>query len=189
MPGSSGRAHRVTITTTTATTGRPSLSCSRPRDAERSTSDAVRAAPESLCMTSGTGSPASMPRHRSPSSPRRPAPLHEAARVLVADGRLVAAIVHPFASAHLGRDPELQRSYFDVQRTVDDVEREGLTFTSFHQIHRPLDAWLALFFDAGFVIEDVREPRPSLEDITADPSLAKSRAKPAFLRIRAAALP
>ena len=33
--------------------------------------------------------------------------------------------------------------------------------------------------DAGFVIEDVREPRPSLEDLDKDLSLAKTRAKAA----------
>jgi SAM-dependent methyltransferase len=111
-----------------------------------------------------------------------PGALREAARVLVPAGRLVAAFVHPFASAHLGRDAAEQRSYFDVQRTVDEVERDGIAFT-FHQIHRPLHAWFALFFDAGFVIEDVREPRPSDRDVAADPTLAKTRAKPAFLHL------
>jgi SAM-dependent methyltransferase len=109
--------------------------------------------------------------------------VREAARTLTSGGRLVAAFVHPFASAHLGRTPEQQRTYFDVQRTVDEVERDGLAFT-FHQIHRPLDAWLAMFFDAGLVLEDLREPRPSEEDAAADPGLAKARAKPAFLHVR-----
>lgn len=114
-----------------------------------------------------------------------PAVLHQTARILTPGGRVAAAIVHPFASAHLGREPDAQRSYFDVQRTVDDVERDGIAFT-FHQVHRPLHAWLALFFDAGFVIQDVREPRPSIEDVDADPGLAKTRAKPAFLHVLAA---
>jgi SAM-dependent methyltransferase len=114
-----------------------------------------------------------------------PAALHQTARVLMPGGRLATAIVHPFASAHLGREPEAQRSYFDVQRTLDHVERDGIAFT-FHQVHRPLHAWFALFFDAGFVIEDVREPRPSIEDVDTDPALAKTRAKPAFLHVLAA---
>src|SRR5579875_3840468 len=70
--------------------------------------------------------------------------VREAARVLVPGGRLVAAIVHPFASAHLGRESHEQRSYFEAQRTVDDVERDGIAFT-FHQMHRSLAEWLALF--------------------------------------------
>jgi SAM-dependent methyltransferase len=117
-----------------------------------------------------------------------PAAVHQTARVLTPGGRFAAALVHPFASAHLGRGPQAQRSYFDVQRTIDDVERNGITFT-FHQVHRPLHAWLALFFDAGLVIEDVREPRPSADDVEADPALAKTRAKPAFLHVLAAKRP
>jgi SAM-dependent methyltransferase len=107
----------------------------------------------------------------------------EAARVLTPDGRLVAAFVHPFASAHLGRDAAEQRRYFDVQRTIDEVERDGIAFT-FHQVHRPLQGWLALFLDAGFVIEELREPRPSEEDASRDPALAKNRTRPAFLHLR-----
>lgn len=109
--------------------------------------------------------------------------VHEAARVLVPGGRMVAAFVHPFASAHLGREADEQRTYFDVQRTMDEVVRDGLEFT-FHQIHRPLHAWLALFFDAGLVLEDLREPRPSEEDVSADPGLAKSHTRPSFLHVR-----
>jgi SAM-dependent methyltransferase len=109
--------------------------------------------------------------------------LRQAARVLIPKGRVVAAFVHPFASAHLGRDATFRRSYFDVQRTLDEVERDGIAF-AFHQIHRPLHAWLALFLDAGFVLEDIREPRPSEADVIADPTLAKTRVTPAFLHLR-----
>lgn len=109
--------------------------------------------------------------------------VREAARVLAADGRMVAAFVHPFASAHLGRDLSEQRSYFETQRTLDEVERDGIAF-AFHQIHRPLQAWLGLFFEAGLRIEDLREPRPSEADIAAVPRLAPSRIKPAFLHLR-----
>jgi SAM-dependent methyltransferase len=111
------------------------------------------------------------------------AALTESARALEPGGRLVAAIVHPFASAHLGRDPGEQRRYFDVQRTADTIERDGIAFT-FHQIHRPLQAWSALLRDAGLLIEDVREPRPSVPVVTDDSSLAGAREKPAFLHLR-----
>lgn len=89
---------------------------------------------------------------------------------------------HPFASAHLGRDPAERRSYFDVQRTLDEVDRDGVKF-AFHQIHRPLEAWTALFLDAGLLIEALREPRPSEADVEAVPRLGKSRANPAFLHL------
>jgi SAM-dependent methyltransferase len=112
------------------------------------------------------------------------AALREAARVLIPGGYVAAAFVHPVASAHFAREAAQQRSYFDVHRTVDEIERDGLVF-AFHQIHRPLEAWLALFLDAGFVFEDVREPRPSDQDIASHPALAKSSAEPSFLHIRA----
>lgn len=109
--------------------------------------------------------------------------LRESARSLEPGGRLAAAIVHPFASAHLGREGREQRSYFDVQRTLDTIERDGIAF-SFHQVHRPLHAWFALLRDAGFLIEDLREPRPSGRDVAEDATLAKTREHPAFLHVR-----
>jgi SAM-dependent methyltransferase len=110
--------------------------------------------------------------------------LQEAARVLAPGGYVAAAFVHPVASARLSREAAQQRSYFDVQRTVDEIEHDGIAFT-FHQMHRPLHAWLALFLDAGFVIDGLREPRPSEQDIATSPTLAKSRAEPTFLHVRA----
>lgn len=109
--------------------------------------------------------------------------VHEAARVLTPGGRMVAAFVHPFASAHLGRDAREQLRYFDAQRTLEEAERDGLAF-AFHQIHRPLQEWLGLFLAAGFELEDVREPRPTEADVAAVPRLAESRVKPAFLHVR-----
>jgi hypothetical protein len=51
-------------------------------------------------------------------------------------------------------------------------------------MHRPLDGWLRMFLDAGLVIEDVREPRPTERDARADPGLANTRDRPAFLHVR-----
>lgn len=107
----------------------------------------------------------------------------ETARVLAPGARCVAAFVHPFASAHLGRAPDEHRSYFEVQRTLDEVQRDGIEF-AFHQVHRPLQQWLSMFLDAGFRIETVREPRPTEADVRAVPRLAESRRKPAFLHLR-----
>jgi SAM-dependent methyltransferase len=107
----------------------------------------------------------------------------ESWRVLRPGGRLVLAVVHPFASAHLGRDEGEQRAYFEVQRTVDRVERDGVAI-AFHQVHRPLQEWFALVRDAGYLVEDVREPRPSEAAAAGDPSIEKSRERPAFLHLR-----
>lgn len=109
--------------------------------------------------------------------------VREAARVLSPGGRMVAAFVHPFASAHLGREPKERLQYFEVRRTLDEVQRGGLAF-AFHQIHRSLQDWFALFLSAGFELEELREPRPSEADVEAVPRLAESRAKPAFLHVR-----
>lgn len=107
----------------------------------------------------------------------------ESWRVLRPGGRLVLAVVHPFASAHLGRDEGEQRAYFDVQRTVDSVERDGVAIT-FHQVHRPLQEWFALVRDARYLVEDLREPRPSEAAAAGDPSLEKNRERRAFLHLR-----
>ncbi len=109
--------------------------------------------------------------------------LREAARVLAPGGRLAAAIVHPITILDPG--PEgMQRGYFEVQRTVDDIERGGVSF-AFHQLHRPLEGWFELLLEAGFTIEAVREPRPAAGDADAYPALARARERPLFLHLRA----
>ena len=100
------------------------------------------------------------------------AALREVARVLEPGGRLVAAVVHPF---NTGRE----RPYYDVARLVDEFERGGVTMT-FHQLHRPLESWFALLRDAGFVVEEVREPRAP----EGDPVFAHVRDRPVFLHVR-----
>jgi SAM-dependent methyltransferase len=112
-----------------------------------------------------------------------PAVVREAARVLRPGGQIVAAFVDQFGSAHLGRPAHEQRSYFEVQRTVDQLDRDGIAF-AFHQVHRPLEAWLELFFGAGLRVEALREPRPGEAEAAAESDLAKSRERPAFLHLR-----
>jgi ubiquinone/menaquinone biosynthesis C-methylase UbiE len=119
------------------------------------------------------------------------AAVRETARVLEPGGRLVFAVVHPFASAALNHDDEQRVPYFEVERTADTIERAGVTIT-FHQIHRPLQDWFAMLRDAGYLVEEIREPRPSAADAAGDASLEKNRRRPVFLHVRAvkpAALP
>jgi len=104
--------------------------------------------------------------------------LRETARVLEPGGRLCAAIVHPLASAHLGSEAETP--YFEPGHYTDVVERDGIEM-AFHGIHRPLQAYFEALHDAGLVVERLREPAPSDEDIAALPELAKVRRRPAFL--------
>jgi SAM-dependent methyltransferase len=108
--------------------------------------------------------------------------LREAGRVLEPGGRLCAAIVHPFASAHLGS--ETQTPYFEPSRYTDVVERGGLEM-AFHGIHRPLQDYMAALLDAGLTLERLREPAPTAEHIAAFADLAKASRRPAFLHFLA----
>jgi SAM-dependent methyltransferase len=109
----------------------------------------------------------------------------EAARLLGPGGVFVMAIVHPINS--VGRfdeteDGEATRfvvtdSWYDRQLTVDRCGQDGLEMT-FHSEHRPLMAYTEALYDAGFLIERLREPTER------DPETKWYR-MPMFLHIRA----
>jgi SAM-dependent methyltransferase len=109
----------------------------------------------------------------------------EIARVLTSGGHLVVAVVHPINSSgqFLGDNADqerpfvITRSYFQSQRRVDTVARDGLTMT-FHNQHRPLQEYTEALTDAGFLIEQLCEPT------ILDPCNAWHRI-PMFLNIRA----
>ena len=71
-------------------------------------------------------------------------------------------------------------AYFEPGHYTDVIERDGIEM-AFHGIHRPLQAYFEALHDAGLVVERLREPAPSDEDIAALPELAKVRRRPAFL--------
>lgn len=88
----------------------------------------------------------------------------EAWRLLAPGGRLVFLANHPLVpvcsplDGSLPIEERLIRPYFGLHRSdwteaVDDPG--GIEFTL------PLEAWFALFRRVGFVVEDVREPRPA----------------------------
>ena len=119
-----------------------------------------------------------------------PATLREAARILTAGGRACIAIGHPVQGAgdHEGPDRSgnyvMDRSYFEERRLTYMVDRGGrhveLNFT-----HRPLEAYTRALEEAGFLIESLREPRPSdpLSSILID--AAQRRRVPSLVHIRA----
>jgi len=109
----------------------------------------------------------------------------EAARVLVPDGRLCVAVVHPINSGGRfeSREPDaayiIRESYFEARRYTDVVERDGLRMT-FSSWHRPIQAYSAALESAGFLIERVAE----IAD-TTDPPGDRWQRLPLFLHIRA----
>ena len=102
----------------------------------------------------------------------------EIARVLESGGRFCLAIIHP-----LNRPPEALDDYFDEHRYVDDFELGGLRMT-FEGIHRPLEAYPRALARAGFLIEELREPRPTTSALALAPKLAKAAKRPYFLHMR-----
>ena len=108
----------------------------------------------------------------------------ESARVLVDGGTLCLAVVHPLNSAgeFEGRDDDsafvVRGSYLDESYYSDYVERDGYEM-EFASRHRPLEAYVRALVEAGFVIEDLREPKTLLT--------TKRWARiPLFLYVRAA---
>jgi SAM-dependent methyltransferase len=104
--------------------------------------------------------------------------MREVARVLAPGGRLVASIVHPFNSPRLG-------DYFEPHAYPEERVRGGLR-TTFHDMHRPLEAYARALEDAGLRIDALREPVPDDAYVAAHPEVARWRAAPCFLLLRAA---
>ncbi|MGI8714392.1 MAG: class I SAM-dependent DNA methyltransferase [Solirubrobacteraceae bacterium] len=102
----------------------------------------------------------------------------EIARVLHAGGVLCLAIVHP-----LNRRADRLDDYFTEHRVADVVERDGLPMT-FNSVDRPLQAYTRPLSDAGFVIEELREPAATTAEIELTPRLALAARRPYFLHLR-----
>jgi SAM-dependent methyltransferase len=122
-----------------------------------------------------------------------PAAIHQASRVLVEQGRLCIAIVHPLNSAghFTSEEPDspfvIADSYLGSRRTVDTVERDGVAMT-FHSEHRPLAAYFAALESAGFVVESLREHAVPDGSFTR-PAGKRWQRVPLFLHLRAVKSP
>ena len=73
----------------------------------------------------------------------------------------------------------IQKNRFEETR-----ERGGLSMT-FTDIHRPLQDYFDALGSAGFLVEALKEPRPSAERIAAVASAQRWLKEPAFLFVRA----
>lgn len=78
----------------------------------------------------------------------------------------------------------MDRSYFEERRLTYMVDRGGrqvaLNFT-----HRPLEAYTRALEESGFLIESLREPRPSDPLSSALTDAAQRRRVPSLVHIRA----
>jgi hypothetical protein len=102
--------------------------------------------------------------------------------VLEAGGSLCLAIVHP-----LNRAPEALDDYFAEHRFAEELELDGLHMT-FEGIDRPLEAYTRALSHVGFLIEELREPRPTAA-LAAASRLAKAAKRPYFLHMRCVLAP
>ena len=93
-------------------------------------------------------------------------------RLLKPDGRFVFSVMHPCFNSTEGfrqtmeqedRDGEIvERWSVSVTRYIEPHAHKGLAMRgqplAQHYFHRPLSALLGVFFDAGFVLDGLREP-------------------------------
>lgn len=110
----------------------------------------------------------------------------EIARVLIEGGRLCICITHPveysggFDSDEVTARYLLRDDYFETRRFVATVDRNDITMT-FRGWVRPMQDYFAALFEAGFVVDLVREPVPT----THEGRLERWHRVPMFLHIRA----
>ena len=109
-----------------------------------------------------------------------PRVVHEVARVLRPAGHLCLSVLHPINSWGDAGDV----GYFDTVRYVEQLERDGHRMT-FHETHRPLGHYFRALEDAGFLIEQLREPMPDDVYAAAHPEIGRWRTRPSFLHVRA----
>jgi SAM-dependent methyltransferase len=101
----------------------------------------------------------------------------EVARTLQPGGTFCMAVVHP-----LNPSCDLDR-YFTPTRYEEAIERDGLPMT-FVGVDRPLEAYTRPLAVHGFVIEELREPRPSAPALAQAPQLEPATIRPFFLQLR-----
>ncbi len=112
--------------------------------------------------------------------------LREISRVVHTGGFVQLSVPHPAATAEVDR-------YFD-EGAVTESWLFGAAPTSVRSGHRPftirsqrrtMAGWVSAVTEAGLVVEELTEPRPSRAVVDQHPRLARARNRPYFLHIRA----
>ena len=99
-------------------------------------------------------------------------------RVLVEGGRFVFSVHHPFF-LDLKTETNVGEDYFSVQQLEEDWLAFGLKIPAYR---RPLGAMTLTLWEAGFVIEQIVEPKPTEECLEACPEHFERLSKhPVFL--------
>jgi ubiquinone/menaquinone biosynthesis C-methylase UbiE len=113
------------------------------------------------------------------------AAIRECARVLVPDGRLCLAVVHPINAAGTFQDETfvIAGSYLDSSIYRELASRNGLEMT-FVGRHVPLETYVEELADAGFVVERLREPAVPEHAVNTERDRRWQRI-PLFLHMRA----
>lgn len=123
--------------------------------------------------------------------PKLDAPLAEFSRVLRPGGQFVLSTHHPFHDFLVARDKETPETYKALDQDLDPLVRTEQDPPAYHDreryqiywggdeegepgtyVRRPLSSLLQPIIDAGFALEEVREPTPDETFRTEYPELA-----------------
>lgn len=116
------------------------------------------------------------------------AAIRELGRVLRSRGRLIILMLHPcFYTAHAERDATgaIPVEVYFSERTVDQpfVVAGIESPDDVHMKFRPLEFYSGILADAGFAIERLTEPHPSLSEVAANDWWRSNFRKPLFMLI------
>lgn len=112
------------------------------------------------------------------------AAIREMARILRPGGRLAVANLNPFATT---RSPAWYRNERGekLHVAVEDYFTERPVRQEWAKIsilnwHRPMEAYMAAFLEAGLLLRAFREPRPAPEDVARHPNMRDEYLVPLF---------